>query len=158
MCFICTDSQVALSWVVSKCVKTKNVFATNRVKDIASLCMHVRQHFGIECKFKYVSTDLNPADLITRGMSFAKFQSKMDYWQNGPEFLRKKELIWPFSGSGCFSDYVKSLVNCSINACILPKEIFPENKYSDLNKLLRVTSLVLRFVDKLRKQERTDLL
>ena len=32
---ICVDAQIVLSWILSKCVESKNLFASNRVKDIS---------------------------------------------------------------------------------------------------------------------------
>ena len=65
---VCLDAQVALSWILSGNVKSKNIFAKNRVNDIKLLRDDVRQNYNIECKFRYVPTELNPSDLVTRGL------------------------------------------------------------------------------------------
>ena len=64
---ICVDAQVVLSWVLTGNIKTKNVFANNRLKDIMVFLKQVETNYGVTCKFKYVPTEHNPADLLTRG-------------------------------------------------------------------------------------------
>ena len=146
---LCSDSQVALSWVMSRNVKSKNVFASNRVKDIDNFLSQIEAEFDIKTKFKYVPTDLNPADLLTRGLSLKDYSSKLNFWLRGPEFLNLTNIDWPTSNGGCFSENTKTLTNVCINDTPVP--LLPLDKYSDLNKLLRVTSLVFKFIKKIRK-------
>ena len=72
--FICSDSQVALGWTLTECVKTKNIFARNHVRDISLMINNFSRDFKIEIKFKFIPTDLNCADLITHGISVLKFR------------------------------------------------------------------------------------
>ena len=146
---LCSDSQVALSWIVSRNVKSKNIFASNRVKDITSFLDQIEAEFNIKCRFRYVPTDLNPADLLTRGLSLKEFSSKIRFWSHGPEFLNQINLIWPIANGGCFSQRTKTLTNYCANDTLDP--LLPIERYSDLNKLLRATSLVLLFIRKTRK-------
>ena len=39
----------------------------------------------LSVKFRHVHTDQSPADLLTRGMTFEKFQQNLRLWFLGPE-------------------------------------------------------------------------
>jgi len=153
---VCGDSQVALSWVLSGCVKSKNVFANNRVKDVTQFRKDIKDRYGLTCKFRYVSTDVNPADMITRGISLREYDSNRDLWLHGPEFIRKSEMIWPEKPLGCMSDLNKTMMMSNVCTNVV-QPIFPIEKYSCLNKTFRVTSLVLKFVYLLKKSRKSSL-
>lgn len=154
---ICSDSQVALSWVLTETVKSKNIFSNNRVKDILLMKRQATEKFKVGIQFKYIPTELNPSDLNTRGISFTKFESKLDFWIHGPPFLVTNE-PWPHGNLGCMSEASKSL---TLNSTISDKPVepvIPVDKYSSLNKLIRVTSLLIRFIDlKCRKVDSSPL-
>lgn len=82
-----TESQVALSWIISGYVKTKNKFASNRVKDVN--CMHKQfcEKGNLSIFYLHVPTNLNPADMITREISKYVFSSQMEFWSKGPNFI-----------------------------------------------------------------------
>ena len=71
---IAVDAQVVLSWLLTDLVKTKNQLACNRIKDIHRMIKDLKDKFKIPISFKYVPTDQNPADLLTRGLSFDVFK------------------------------------------------------------------------------------
>ena len=144
----CTDSQVVLSWILTKNLKSKNVFVSNRIKDINQMCESMKNKYNIDCNFKYVCTEQNPCDLITRGISFRIFQSKFNFWENGPLFLKSSPLTVPISPLQCLSDNSKAVMCSNV---VSTEEIFSLDKYSSFNKLLRVVSLVLEFTQKCRK-------
>ena len=78
-----TDSACVLYWL--KTSKTMSIFVENRVKEI-------KQEKDIVCH--YVPTNQNPADIPTRGMNVSEIsQSKL--WWNGPELLRRPQILWP---------------------------------------------------------------
>ena len=147
--FICSDSQVALSWVLSGNVNSRNIFTRNRIRDILCLRERISNEYGIECLFRYIPTDSNPADMLTRGLSLTNFESKLELWKHGPSFIGKLPIIWPSKSVGCFSDLTKTLVSCTVNDSSSP--ILPIDRYSCLNKLLRVTAHVMRFVNLMRR-------
>ena len=153
--FIASDSQVALSWILSGCVGTKNIFATNRVKDITQFRQNIFEDYNIQCNFRHVPTDQNPADMITRGMSVATFMSKVDFWNRGPKFLNDADISWPKTAAGCFSESVKTMVNLSLMSENLDP-VVPLTRFSSLNKLERVTALVYKFIDKRLQREVGD--
>lgn len=141
---ISVDAQVVLSWILSNNVKSKNVFANNRVKDIAQFRRDIKQNFSLDVTFKYVPTDLNPADLVTRGITFKEFSSKQEFWQHGPDFLKNEPVEWPTKQLGCLSEQSK-LLTCSTIVSEIPS-IFSITRFSNLHKLLRVTALVFFYL------------
>ena len=50
--------------------------------------------FSASNQWRYVPTDVNPADLGTRGLTVDELAST-DLWWNGPEFLKKSRQEWP---------------------------------------------------------------
>ena len=155
------DSQVVLNWLLSdvNSIKTKNIFAKNRVKEICKMKTDINDKYNVEIKYKYIKTDSNPADMLTRGMSFDKFQNNFDYWQHGPEWLNKTPLVFPISDLKCLTADQKTLVQTTILKDDKIKEIqpvIPFERYSDFNKLVRITSCVFRFINKLKKRINID--
>ena len=78
-----SDSQIVLSWITSK--KTLP-FINNRVNEIQS----------ISTSWKYCPSADNPADLLTRGITFQQLNSSVQ-WRNGPTWLNSpyKWPVWP---------------------------------------------------------------
>ena len=69
-----------------------------RVKSISRLIYSHRvgeiHEFSAPKQWGYVHTDVNPADLGTRGRTVEELASA-DVWWNGPEFLKKTKQDWP---------------------------------------------------------------
>ena len=83
--------------------------------------------------------------MLTRGVTFSEYQKKLSFWLHGPEFLSKEPLHWPTGSTGCLSLKSKQLLTCvTTNKDIA--SIFPVDRYSDINKLLKVTVNILKFV------------
>jgi len=152
---IAVDSQVALSWILSCNVKSKNVMAKNRVKDITKLRSDIKDAHDIDVKFKYVSTEENPADVLTRDISFREFEVKLNFWLNGPGFANTDPSEWPAERLGCLSQENKILTLSTHSRQI--ESIIPVDKFSNLDKLFRVTALVLKFIGLVRKKPKTEL-
>ena len=110
----------------------------------------------------------NPADLPSRGLN-AKELSVNTIWWNGPEFLYKPESEWSLSEQRQEEDEVAlkeavknpieithSLVlrspSCSIDPNI--DALIDVKRFSELTKLLRVTTIVVGFVNKLKNKVR----
>jgi len=151
---ISVDAQVVLTWLLTGKVKTKNVFARNRIKDIAEMRQHVKEDHNLEISFRYIPTDQNPADLVTRGLSFKDFQVQKSLWLHGPKFLNLEPVQWPVRSLGCLSAESKVL---ALNITNPVECALPVDKYSNVNKLFNVVSLVLRFITKARRKVRTRL-
>ena len=151
------DAQVVLSWLLSEEIKTKNQFAKNRVKDIHQMIKNLKENHSFSINFKYVPSELNPADMITRGLSYEKFQQNIQYWLSGPEWLNNNPVIWPTSELNCLSSKQKSFVcatyaqNATENKGIEP--IVPFECYSSLNKLINVTASVFQVINVFRERK-----
>lgn len=156
--YLWSDSQCVLNWLCTE--KSLSVFVENRVKEIKS-------HQDI--KFGYTPSKENPADIASRGSSVQNL-AENDLWWHGPKWLKKSEVEWPSQCTGSvlqnefeseFKKSVKSNQSEVICASLQPEadvEPLPNsplgidpNSFSSLNKLIRVTALCLRFVQKLRK-------
>lgn len=151
---ICIDAQIVISWILTGKVKSKNIFAQNRVKDINSYRDQIKQEFSIDCNFKFIPTELNSADLLTHGLSSSVFQTKINFWNHGPEFLRTEPIDWPQRSLGCLSESNKIVLASITGSSNEP--VFPVDRYSNINKLLRITALLLKYLNKLRKIEKSQ--
>ena len=80
-----TDSITVLGYIENKKTRFKT-FVANRLSFI---------HDNTEAsQWRYVDTNLNPADLASRGIK-AEEKTKLKRWVEGPEFLREDALYWP---------------------------------------------------------------
>ena len=86
---IASDAQVVINWILSETIKTKNVFAKNRLKDILIMIKDIQEKFKIKISFKFVPSELNVADMLTRPMSYKKFIDNIDFWTRGPNWLNQ---------------------------------------------------------------------
>ena len=148
---IAVDAQVPLSWILTCNVKCKNIFAKNRVTEIKLIREQISKDFGLDCKFKYVPTELNPSDLLTRGLSLDQFKDKFEFWYRGPKFLLAKDMLWPTRDLKCLSEVMKTMTMTSVVKSTT-ESIFDVEKYSDVNKLFRVTAICINFIAKLKKK------
>ena len=143
---IAVDAQIVLSWLLSDEVKTKNMFVRNRLKDIKVMLKELSERYSIPINFKYIPTQQNPADMITRGLTMDKFKQNLAFWISGPEFLCKNPIVWPMSDLNCLSSRSKNIVmHSTISSNTVKVEpIVPFDAYSNLNKLIGVTSKVFQ--------------
>ena len=152
--YICIDAQIVLSWILSEKVKSKNIFADNRVKDILKFKSELEQEFKVKFHFKYTPSESNCSDMITRGLSYKEFVEKMESWIHGPTFLKSEPIVWPVSQLNCLSEASKVLTYSTI---IEPSyKILNLESFSDLNVVFRVTALVFIFISRLRKLNPID--
>ena len=106
----------------------------------------------------------NPADIASRGIK-ATALKESSLWLHGPEFLSKESAYWPVQPVNvqakeelCELKSAKPTVSSLLNTCTEKQEanlesiINPES-YSSLTRLIRVTSLVLLFVKKLKRRK-----
>ena len=146
-----SDSQCVLHWLLSK--KPLPVFVENRLKEIKS---------HKEMSFKYVPTEQNPADLASRGKSPSELQQSI--WWNGPAWLSNPQDKWPDykiaeTTSQTYEDQeehkilfeAKLVAGESPDGNINLSDIRIE-RFSSLQKLLRTTARILRYVDNLTKE------
>jgi hypothetical protein len=67
-----SDSQIVLNWIM--CIKPLKTFIVNRVKEIKNLVKNQQ--------WKHCPTDMNPADMLTRGLTSEKSKDINDLWMN----------------------------------------------------------------------------
>ena len=143
--YICVDAQIVLSWILSGKVKTKNIFANNRIKDIYRFRQELESKFDVTFNFRYVPSEFNSADLLTRGLTFTEFMKKFDFWIHGPDFVRERQMIWPRENLGCLSAESKSLT-CVTVTKNMEQPLLCLEKYSSYNKLILTTYYILKFI------------
>ena len=153
--FCWSDSMICLAWIKS-IDKEFKTFVENRL-------IKIRAHVAPN-KWRYCKSMENPADVITRFNCCNTSKNALFY--NGPMVLRE------------FIDNDNGESNESVNGDSLPKEYFEEEKtslvcvivqirravdeiinvekFSEVNKLYRITSYVLRFVHNLRRNVRKE--
>ena len=80
-----TDSTCVLQYIRNQS-KRFHIFVANRLSVI--------HENSAPHQWRHVSSGLNPADEVTRGLSVDEM-SASSKWLNGPEFLKKTEEFWP---------------------------------------------------------------
>ena len=137
-----SDSKIVLSWLITEGT-LKKCFA-DKIQAIKQATP--------KSKWNYCPTENNPADLLTRGIP-AKLLEINSLWFNGPPWLKEDSSTWPVwtcqkTEIKESNEYIGGLV-CSIRAeqtdpSIL--NIIDLERFSDLDKLIRVTALVIKFI------------
>ncbi|XP_055585496.1 uncharacterized protein LOC129738335 [Uranotaenia lowii] len=131
-----TDSTVVLHWINfrSNCWK---VFVSNRVAEIQRLTKGY--------KWRHISTELNPADRISRGMLASQILHDKLWWY-GPEFLSSPVEMWP---EGVVSIPFKPELEVEMRPMVSLHAIEENfnifNRFSELAKLLRVVAYCYLF-------------
>ena len=141
-----TDSQIVLFWLQS--TKQLPQFVTHRVREITQLIPNAT--------WRHCPTADNPADLLTRGLSFEQFNTSSLWW-HGPEWLTHQER-WPVWNPQSVSqlhvaaatadEFVPQPPTTNHNTGL--HQIMISDNYSSLNRLLAVTAYFQRFVNNLR--------
>ena len=145
-----TDSQVALYWIRGE-DKDWKPFIQNRVKEIRSL---VPANCWSHCKGKD-----NPADIPTRGLT-TKELTRSNLWFYGPSWLSEAVVQEELPGEEIPEDCISELRVADRRALSLLvnenrlAEIIDLKKYSRLDRLCRVTGLVLKFIHLLKAVRR----
>ena len=145
--YLGVDAQVVLSWLTSP-INTKQVYTSNRIKDTLKLFSDIKDKFQIKVQLKYVPTNCNPADLLTRGLSFQQFQDHLEFWLKGPLFIRTGgEIAWPSADLKCLSDASKTVVCTTLVEPHLPSPpLVSFNRFSKLPKLLNCVGYIFKFL------------
>ena len=157
-----TDSAVALHWVVNN-DRTYKQYVENRVKKI-------RNNSTLK-GWRHVAGTDNIADLPSRGCTPDQLDKRKDEWFHGPKWLLGEESTWPVRKAEelVMTEQQKSLVDkeekkkeakVKEKVVLLSKaeevdldEIIDPTRYSTLTKLLRITALCLKFIDRLKKKK-----
>ncbi|XP_068224998.1 uncharacterized protein [Palaemon carinicauda] len=160
-----TDSIVSLSWInsyVNKLDKMnkRSVFIMNRLDHIQRTCENN------PVRFCFVSGILNPADCITRPMSYKQLL-KTNYF-TGPEFLRCErdelcsnadtfDIVVPNPNfnplnENSFSISASKLSESQVLAESNPEHLVVLDKCSSFSKLVRIHEYVLKFIALLKRR------
>ena len=172
--FCWSDSQIALWWIWGVNREFKQ-FVQNRV-EIRGLVKTAH--------WDYCPSENNPADICSRGSLASKLVANRLWW-NGPEFLLKGKDAWPnlpvnpevistepdtwLQLKKESSSSQKKQRNSTVLANVVADRVTSERKlnldciiplkgFSSLQRLIRVTAYVLRFVSNVkRKNEKKEL-
>ena len=138
-----TDSSVTLAWVRGEAAQWKE-YVGNRVATIQDLVSRAQ--------WRHVPGQENPDDAASRGLSPQQL-SEHKLWWEGPEWLKRPSTDWP--------NYIPELsedVNLEARlpavhlATAVEKPWDLVERYSSLDKLLRVTARVFRAVNLFRRK------
>ena len=152
-----TDSQIALSWILKGKVVKKNVFVSNRLKDIATYKSNLTK-LNINYTFSYIPTDHNVADIVTKPLPIKKFLSEFQTWSNGPSWLLLDKNMWPKGQLGCLpAPFVASNLSESESFPIvmcLSEDVpfFQFDRFSSYPKLLACTIKFFEAVKRFQKK------
>ena len=136
-----SDSEITLHWLRNH-PSSLSVFVGNRIAEI--------QEWSESVSWRHVPTRENPADLISRGCEIEELLNSI--WFCGPKFLYKDSSEWPNNTNYCLPKEISSLekrktqfsmVVSKDNENFLIKII---EKYSSVQKLIRVFAYIFRFL------------
>ncbi|KIH69105.1 Pao retrotransposon peptidase [Ancylostoma duodenale] len=91
--YLLSDSEMVLSWLKNgDPSKVTGVLVSNRVKELKRIAAKFKEE-GVKVYFGYISTEHNPADCATRGLTAEELHEHIRW--KGPEFLTKEQKDWP---------------------------------------------------------------
>lgn len=137
--YLWSDSTVVLAWLKRQ-PNTLNTFVANRVAKIQSLSQNDQWH--------YVPSNLNPADLASRGTT-PQVLASSSLWWHGPPFLQMPENSWPSNPSIQIKDTDLPDLK-AVNLVVQAETSIIENlltRHSSYQKVINIMGYVLRFVN-----------
>lgn len=150
--YLWTDSTIACHWINSDATRWKP-FVQNRVTEIQS---HTNRICWRHCPGKE-----NPADLMTRGIKASRLVNEQLWW-SGPEWINSPEDYWPklaTSADLTEQDAKERRTTEVTQTTTLPATALPVvdiNRFSSADRAFRVTAWILRYVNNLRRTEKTS--
>ncbi len=132
-----------MCWLLNKSKVSKEQFIRNYINQIWSLID--------QAKWGYCPSAENPADIASRGSSSSKLAEKSIWWE-GPKFLSKSPEHWPKfdlieqAEPKIENFQTQSVLISSNQSSIELNKIIQSQNFSNVDKLFRVTTLVLKFV------------
>lgn len=123
-----SDNEASLQWIRNG--NSNITYVQNRVKDILSM------KDGVD--ILYVPTKENPADLLSRGMTWKQFIAS-SLWFHGPGWLTAGE--WPSQKPHVMVNEVTTVKGEEVLSPILPYEEI------SLSRLLLITKFIFRFLN-----------
>jgi hypothetical protein len=139
-----SDSMIVLAWLRSESTSLQP-FVGVRVAEI--------QATWESDTWRYVPTNLNPADDLSRGIPVTKINER---WMNGPSFLKGGSEAWPSESNETppnvpevkVTEPMFTLQRPSTNTIVDP------SRFSNWRKLCRVTAYCFRFVNNVKASKR----
>ncbi|GFT55029.1 integrase_H2C2 domain-containing protein [Trichonephila clavipes] len=125
--------------------------ASNYKQFVSNRVIEIQSNFD-PSDWHHCSGRENPADYVSRGANLETIINSQ-FWMHGPQWLRTTENNWPENLNCDFSstdpcESEEQVFTCELNTA----SIINLRKFSSLQKLLRVTSWVLRFVHNIRNR------
>ncbi|XP_049869877.1 uncharacterized protein LOC126369487 [Pectinophora gossypiella] len=146
--FAWSDSTIVLSWLRAAPHEWKT-FVSNRITEILQAVPTVH--------WRHVPSADNPADAASRGMLPASFLEH-DLWFHGPQWLHEEESVWPVLHEKIHTEEEKRSVVIVSNPSLSstpPDAVEIISRFSSLGKLVRVTALIFRFIEKIKNPKTT---
>ncbi|XP_045777393.1 uncharacterized protein LOC123875556 isoform X2 [Maniola jurtina] len=141
--FVWTDSMIVLGWLKMLPIKLQP-FVRNRVAEILEV--------SGKAAWRHVPTDLNPADLISRGLDPALMQA-CSLWWSGPEFLKQDENQWPSNPEYNNSKSLPETKEVTLHTNVEPTQsLIDFSRFSNFSRLNRAIAYALKFINKCKKQ------
>jgi hypothetical protein len=146
-----SDSTIALAWI-KKSPHLLKTFVGNRVSQIQRLCE--AYHWG------HVSSECNPADIISRGLDAETITTNQMWW-HGPGWLLSEEIEFPDLSQDNITDtlYLKELKPTSelTLTAVKPDGFFDNfmNCTNSYSKLIKIVSYIFRFIENCRGERKT---
>ncbi|CAI6372181.1 unnamed protein product [Macrosiphum euphorbiae] len=146
-----SDSSIVLAWINAPSSRWKT-FVAHRVGEI--------QEVTDSSQWRHVTSEHNPADIISRGCTPEKLQNNILWWE-GPPWINSNEDEWPQKTveTKIAENEIPEERKSVVVATVVTEEISVIKKYSSLTKLLRVVAYVMRWkshvIDKVQFATRT---
>lgn len=132
-----TDSSIVLAWLeLEPC--NLQVFVANRIREIQEITENTK---GV---WNHVSTECNPADIISRGATPYEL-SHSELWWYGPKWLRENFDTWPSTHTQLATEEIPDKKKSSIVCFSKQLDTTLLTRFSSLMKLQRVTAYIFRF-------------
>lgn len=136
-----SDSTITLGWIKTQ-PKILKAFVYNRIDEIHDLTSRD--------SWRHIPTDLNPADLASRGADPSQLVNSSLWW-TGPEFLKLDESNWPRSPNIDNANLPEIKV---LQSNVETKNSFIDlERYSNITKLKRIFAYINRFTHNCRNKE-----
>lgn len=137
-----TDSQIVLAWINTQ--SPLQAFVANRIASI-----HEETKRG---QWRYVNTEINPADLLSRGVFPDRFP-RTPYWFKGPTFLYQSQSTWPVQPLLIKSEHLPEVKAIKTVLIATKRTHFLEeiNHRNSFATLRRVTAYIVRFISNLKR-------
>lgn len=134
-----SDSTIVLHWINTPS-HTLKTFVSNRISEI--------QGSTVPEQWGHVKSEMNPADLLSRGISPKEFINN-HLWLNGPIWLVQNESEWP--------KFELQIVNIPEKRNLIALPIILLNdlyeRYSSFTRLKRIIAYCIRFIRKCKQKK-----